>query len=63
MHKARRRPLAVQQGQPSPIRPRQTHDPRTLGDSELMARHQYLGVLPPRLSVRQTQHLLRIDPQ
>src|SRR5579859_3163512 len=30
--------------------------PLTLGDSELMAQHQDLGVLPPRLPPRQAQH-------
>jgi hypothetical protein len=28
----------------------------TLGNSELMAQHQDLGILPPRLAARQTQH-------
>ncbi len=48
-----------QQGQPRPVRPRQTRmsaRPLALGDSELMAQHKDLGVLPPRLPPRQAQH-------
>ena len=48
-----------QQRQPGPVRPRQTRmraRPLALGDSELMAQHQDLRVLPPRLPPRQAQH-------
>jgi HsdM N-terminal domain len=48
-----------QQRQPRPVRPHQTRmnaRPLALGDSELMAQHQDLRVLPPRLPPRQTQH-------
>jgi hypothetical protein len=48
-----------QQRQPRPVRPRQTRTsarPLALGDSELMAQHQDLRVLPPRLPPRQAQH-------
>ena len=48
-----------QQRQPRPVRPRQTRmseRPLALGDSELMAQHQDLRVLPPRLPPRQAQH-------
>jgi hypothetical protein len=44
--------------QPRPVRPRQAGAclwPLTLGDSELVAQHQDLGVLPPRLPVRQPE--------
>ena len=47
-----------QQSQPRPVRPRQprmSSRPLTLGDSELVPRHQDLGVLPPRLPARQAQ--------
>jgi hypothetical protein len=46
-------------GQPRPVRPRQPRmSPRPLaqGHRELMAQHQDLGVLPPRLPPRQAQH-------
>ena len=45
-------------GQPRPIRPRQpgmSPGPLTLGDGELMAQHQDLGVLPPRFPARQPE--------
>jgi hypothetical protein len=48
-----------QQRRPRPVRPRQTRmsaRPLALGDSELMAQHQDLRVLPPRLPPRQAQH-------
>jgi hypothetical protein len=44
--------------QPRPVRPRQTRmstRPLALGHRELMAQHQDLGVLPPRLPARQAQ--------
>jgi hypothetical protein len=47
-----------QQGQPRPVRPRQPRmhpRPLALGDGELMAQHQDLGVLPPRLTARQPE--------
>jgi len=47
-----------------PVRPRQTRmstRPLTLGDSELMAQHQDLRVLPPRLPARQVQHRHRTE--
>ena len=47
-----------EQRQPRPVRPRQPRmSPRPLaqGDRELMAQHQDLGVLPPRLPARQAQ--------
>ena len=53
----RRRP--GQQRQPRPVWPRQTRTsarPLALGDSELMAQHQDLRVLPPRLAPRQAEH-------
>ena len=46
-------------GQPRPVRPRQPRmSPRPLAQRhrELMAQHQDLGVLPPRLPPRQAQH-------
>jgi hypothetical protein len=48
-----------EQGQPRPVRPRQPRRnarPLAQGDSELMAQHQDLGVLPPRLPSAQAQH-------
>jgi hypothetical protein len=48
-----------EQRQPRPVRPRQPRmSPRPLaqGHRELMAHHQDLGVLPPRLPPRQAQH-------
>jgi hypothetical protein len=48
-----------EQGQPRPVRPRQSRmSPRSLaqGHRELMAQHQDLGVLPPSLPPRQAQH-------
>jgi hypothetical protein len=45
--------------QPRPVRPRQPRRnarPLAQGDSELMAQHQDLGVLPPRLTPGQAQH-------
>ena len=47
-----------QQGKQRPVRPRQPGtNPRPLapGDSELVAQHEDLGVLPPRLPARQAQ--------
>ena len=47
-----------EQSQPRPVRPRQARmstRPLALGHSELMAQHQDLGVLPPRLPARQAQ--------
>jgi hypothetical protein len=47
-----------EQRQPRPVRPRQPGmrlRPLTLGDSELMAQHQDLGVLPPRLPALQPE--------
>jgi hypothetical protein len=47
-----------EQRQPRPVQPRQPGArlrPLTLGDSELMAQHQDLGVLPPRLPARQPE--------
>ena len=46
------------QGQPRPVRPcqpRRGAGPLAQGDSELMAQHQDLGVLPPLLSARQPE--------
>jgi hypothetical protein len=46
-------------GQPRPVRPRQpgrSSRPFPQGDSELVPQHEDLGVLPPRLPPRQTQH-------
>ena len=46
------------QGQPRPVRPcqpRRGAGPLAQGDSELMAQHQDLGVLPPLLPPRQPQ--------
>jgi hypothetical protein len=45
-------------GRPRPVRPRQPRIdlwPLTLRNSELMAQHQDLGVLPPRLAARQPE--------
>jgi hypothetical protein len=45
-------------GQPRPVRPcqpRSSAGPLAQGDSELMAQHQDLGVLPPILPARQPQ--------
>jgi hypothetical protein len=47
-----------EQRQPRPVRPRQpgAHPrPLTLGDTKLVAQHQDLGVLPPRLPARQPE--------
>jgi hypothetical protein len=47
-----------QQGKQRPVRPRQpgaSPRPLTPGDSELVAQHEDLGVLPPRLLARQAQ--------
>ena len=47
-----------EQRQPRPVRPRQPGArprPLTLGDSELVAQHQDLGVLLPRLPARQPE--------
>jgi len=47
-----------QRGQPCTVRPRQPRmSPRSFaqGDRELMAQHQDLGVLPPRLPARQPE--------
>ena len=47
-----------EQRQPRPVRPRETRMSTSmlaLGHSELMAQHQDLSVLPPRLAARQTQ--------
>jgi hypothetical protein len=47
-----------QQGQPRPVRPRQTGASPwqlALGNSELVPQHQDLSVLPPRLATRQAQ--------
>jgi hypothetical protein len=48
-----------EQGQPRPVRPRQPRmsaRPLAQDDSKLMAQHQDLGVLPPRLPPGQAQH-------
>ena len=48
-----------EQRQPRPVRPRQPRmnaRPLTQGHRELMAQHQDLSVLPPRLPPRQAQH-------
>ena len=48
-----------EQSQPRPVRPRQPRmnaRPLAQGDSKLMAQHQDLGVLPPRLPTGQAQH-------
>jgi hypothetical protein len=53
-----------QQRQPRPVRPRQTRmssRPLTLGDGKLMAQHQDLRVLPPRLPPRQAKHRSRTE--
>ena len=47
-----------QQRQPCPVRPcqpRMSPRPLTEGDRELMAQHEDLGVLPPRLPARQPE--------
>ena len=47
-----------QQGKQRPVRPRQpgtSPRPLTPGDSKLVAQHEDLGVLPPRLPARQAQ--------
>jgi hypothetical protein len=47
-----------QQRQPRPVRPcqpRMSPRPLTEGDRELMAQHEDLGILPPRLPARQPQ--------
>jgi len=57
-----RRQRPGQQRQPRPVRPCQTRmsaRPVTLGDRELMAQHQDLRVLPPRLLARQAQQRRR----
>src|SRR5215472_1088737 len=57
-HEALDRQRPGKQGQPRPVRPRQTlmHPrPLTLRDSELMAQHQDLSILPPPLPARQPE--------
>jgi hypothetical protein len=53
-----------QQRQPRPVRPRQPRmhlRPQPLRGSEMMAQHQDLGVLPPRLPARQPSSAMTRD--